>query len=65
MTSSLVLTVIGPDRPGLVEALSQVVAEQFSNKFIRRNIADGDEGSGKTEELIHEPTVNRLFMLGS
>ena len=43
----------------------QVVAEQFSNKFIRRNIADGDEGSGKTEELIHEPTVNRLFMLGS
>ena len=31
MTSFLVLTVIGPDRPGLVEALSQVVAEHGAN----------------------------------
>ncbi len=42
-----------------------VVTEKFSIKLIRRNFADGDEGSGKTEELIHEPTVNRLFMPGS
>lgn len=31
MTVSLVLTVIGPDRPGLVEALSQTVADHDGN----------------------------------
>jgi glycine cleavage system regulatory protein len=31
MTVSLVLTVIGPDRPGLVEALSAAVAAQHGN----------------------------------
>lgn len=31
VTSSLVLTVIGPDRPGLVEALSRTVAEHGAN----------------------------------
>lgn len=31
MTTSLVLTVIGPDRPGLVEALAQTVAAHDAN----------------------------------
>lgn len=31
MSASLVLTVIGPDRPGLVEALSQIVADHGGN----------------------------------
>jgi len=31
MTQHLVLTVIGDDRPGLVEALSHVVAEHHGN----------------------------------
>lgn len=30
-TRSLVLTIIGPDRPGLVEALSRAIAEQGGN----------------------------------
>ncbi len=64
MTVSLVLTVIGPDRPGLVEALSQAVADhdgnwldsrmaKMSGQFagILRVSVPGDRAEGLAETL--------------
>ena len=68
MTTNLVLTVIGDDKPGLVEALSQAIANNSGNwlessmshlagKFagiLRVSVADAEAGNLRPTEYVFQ-----------
>ena len=61
MATSLVLTIIGPDQPGLVEALSHVVAEHGGSWEGSRMARLAGQFAGILEVRVPEDTRTALF----
>ncbi|MBW2493228.1 MAG: ACT domain-containing protein [Deltaproteobacteria bacterium] len=61
MSTSLVLTVIGPDRPGLVESLSEVVAEHQGSWLESRMARLSGQFAGILRTSVPEEQVDALI----
>ncbi len=60
MTASLVITVIGPDRPGLVQSLSETLAEHGANWMESRMCSLAGKFAGILQASVPEANVDTL-----
>lgn len=60
MTASLVLTIIGPDRPGLVESLSRTLSEHEANWLESRMASLGGKFAGILLAAVPETKADAL-----
>jgi glycine cleavage system regulatory protein len=61
MATSLVLTVIGPDQPGLVEAISQTVAAHGGSWEVSRMARLAGQFAGILQVSVPKPRAEALF----
>lgn len=60
MNVSLVITVIGPDRPGLVEAISRTIAEHDANWQASRMVRLASKFAGVVHVAVPDPRAEPL-----